>query len=471
MKTLKTRSAPSGKRRWWVLVVMLIAFGAIAGAGYLGYQASVARQGAAVQAPPTVAVSRGEVKYSVTAPGSLVDSGEATLEAHVSGRVDEILVKPGDAVTAGQVLVRLGDQAHFETLAAAAQIQVMEAQKTLDGMDAALELAQAQADLATAQANYRTAQQRMNGRDVVRGDQAAIDAARANIILLQKSLKDAQEAYNAVAHRPDTDYQKALAQSRYSAAKQSLEIAQINLSYLETPPDAITVADAQAQLNLAKAQLDQAQAHSDQLKGGQNPDRDLAEAQLRNAQAGFNEAQTALDALEIKAPFDGIITQVLAGAGQSVGAGTSLLTESNPQALEVGATVVEEDLPLVRVGQKAQLYFDALPDETLTGTVARIIPRRTGTSQATYPIAITLDALNPQLAPGMTVDCSLTIDDRTDVLRLPRAVVRAHSDGTAVVDIWANGQIEHRSIQVGLRGDSFVEITQGLVAGEQVVAR
>jgi HlyD family secretion protein len=462
---------PFLKRFWWIILIVLLSLGAVGGAGYLGYQASQARKAAAVQAPPTVAVSRGEVKQSVTAPGTLVDAGAVTIEAQVNGRVDELAVKPGDAVSAGQVLVRLGERAHFEALVAVAQTQVMQAQKTVDELNDALSLAQAESDLSAAQTAYKTAQDHMNSRDLVRGDQPSIDAAKANLILRQHALDTARQNYDSVAHRPDDDYGKALALSALSAAQQSVDIAQINLTFLQTPPDAVTVADAQAQLDLAKAQLDAAQAKYTRLKAGHNPDRALAEAQLANARAALSEAQSNLASLDLSAPFAGIVTEVSASAGQSVAAGANLLTISNPQAVEVSATVVEEDLPLVRVGQKAELYFDALPDVTLAGAVTRIIPRRTSTATATYPIAIALDALNPQLAPGMTVDCSLVIAQVSNVLRLPRAVVRAHSDGTALVDVWANGQVEHRTIHVGLRGDSFVEVTQGLNEGDQVVAR
>ena len=138
------------------------------------------------------------------------------------------------------------------------------------------------------------------------------------------------------------------------------------------------MADAQAQLDLTKAQLDAAQAKYDQLKAGHNPDRALAEAQLANAQsrAGRGAVEPGLAGPDAR-PSPASSPRSAASAGQSVAAGSDLLTLSNPQAVEVSATVVEEDLPLVRVGQKAELFFDALPDQTLTGAVTRIIPQRT----------------------------------------------------------------------------------------------
>ena len=73
------------------------------------------------------------------------------------------------------------------------------------------------------------------------------------------------------------------------------------------------------------------------------------------------------------------------------------------------------------------------------------------------------------LIAGMTVDASVVVDTRSDVLRLPRELVRVRSDNTAQIKVWNGQQIEQRTITVGLRGDSFVEVLDGLREGEQVV--
>jgi multidrug efflux pump subunit AcrA (membrane-fusion protein) len=49
--------------------------------------------------------------------------------------------------------------------------------------------------------------------------------------------------------------------------------------------------------------------------------------------------------------------------------------------------------------------------------------------------------------------------------------VRTHTDGTATIQVWTGGRIEARQVRTGLRGDTFVEITDGLREGEQVVAQ
>src|SRR5512143_2216151 len=86
-----------------ILVVLLIG-----GVGYLGFRSTQSNAGTPLQATPqTVAVSRGDVEKTVTAPGKLVGTNDSTLTMEVGGRLDKLNVRPGDAVKAGQVLAAL----------------------------------------------------------------------------------------------------------------------------------------------------------------------------------------------------------------------------------------------------------------------------------------------------------------------------------------------------------------------------
>lgn len=71
----------------------------------------------------------------------------------------------------------------------------------------------------------------------------------------------------------------------------------------------------------------------------------------------------------------------------------------------------------------------------------------------------------------MSADASIVIAQRQDVLCLPRALAQAAADGSASVEVWSSWTKQKRTIQVGLRGDSYVEILSGLEEGELVVSR
>jgi HlyD family secretion protein len=160
---------------------------------------------------------------------------------------------------------------------------------------------------------------------------------------------------------------------------------------------------------------------------------------------------------------------VAAEGGQTYQAETTLFTIGDPRALEVIANVTEEDYPLISRRQTVEIYFDARPDVTIQGKVDRIIPIRIEGDRPRYNIYLTLNEVPDGLADGMTSDAAITIEKRAGVLCLPRSVVRASGVDEVSIKIWANETIETRTVTIGLRGDSDVEIISGVSEGEQVI--
>jgi RND family efflux transporter MFP subunit len=194
-----------------------------------------------------------------------------------------------------------------------------------------------------------------------------------------------------------------------------------------------------------------------------------ADSELALAQAKFDAAKAVLDSLEIKAPFSGIVFTVEAQIGETYQGETTLFTVGDPKALEVVASVTEEDYPLLSRGQTVELYFDAQPDADVK--VDRIIPQQIEGDHPLYNIYITLNTIPNGLADGMTADPAITIAHRDGVLCLPRAVVRASSGDTTTVKVWDGTQELSQQIKTGLRGDTYVELLSGLKEGDQVVTR
>jgi RND family efflux transporter MFP subunit len=223
-----------------------------------------------------------------------------------------------------------------------------------------------------------------------------------------------------------------------------------------------------AELSKAKAEAELAQL----MAGPSEVDLQQAKMAVLTAQAAVEKAQADLRAANLTAPFGGSVLEVRAAPGELVCPSDGLIVLIDPNILEVESTVIEEDLPLVQVGQRAELFFDAQPDALVSGHVSRIVLQRNPASdRPLYPVYFELDDLPEGLAPGMTVDASVIIAQRTDVLRLPRTVAHAGPDGAAQIKVWAGGQIEMRTVKIGLRGDVHVEILEGLLEGDEVAAQ
>ncbi len=100
-----------------------------------------------------------------------------------------------------------------------------------------------------------------------------------------------------------------------------------------------------------------------------------------------------------------------------------------------------------------------------------IIPKRLDGSSPLYNIYIALSEAPEGLIDGMTADSAITIAKKSGVLCLPRAVVRASGTNTVSIQVWDGLQTTPRQVEIGLRGDTSVEIKAGLKAGEQVVTK
>ncbi len=505
-------------KRWNFILILVCILALVGGAGYWGVRSSAAQANSNVDAPNTVAATTCDVQQSVTAPGSLVNLRQVNVEMPADGSLQELLVRPGDYVQEGQVLGRLTNQDQFASAVAAARLELLQAQSDLGKLtqdapattaQALLDVekaqkalddyinnfpltqAQAQVALATAQTTLTDTQKARDALNYPRVSQETIDKTQASYDAAQAAYKDALHAANKNKNNP-------LDQAKLIAATTIRDNALSLLNWYTASASAAEIATADANLAQAQAAYDQALRNWDlvkegpdavqiallkaQLAGAQNayenvkdgPDaltQALAQAKVDDAQAKLTEAEGNLAAVEIKAPFAGVILEVSANPGETLAAYSKVLVLSDPRLVEIQATVTEEDLPLLKPGQGAQIYFTARPDVTAQGSVDRIVPEPVTGSSPTYDIFISLDHIPAGLVAGMTVDTNVIIARRLGVLCLPRYVVHASADNQAILQVWNGSQAENRQVTIGLRGDSNVEILSGLKAGERVVVK
>jgi HlyD family secretion protein len=496
-------------KRWALVLSVVAVVGMVGGAGYLGLQSVQGKDTPGTEAQSTVEVTRGDVQTTVTAPGHLVNTREALLAFGVAGKLVEVNAQPGLQVSAGQVLARL-DEVPLQEKVRAAQADLEAAQARVDQLHAGptpaarataqLALASAEArlraltagpsaaEMAAAEAEVAAAR---NELEILRSlpDPAAVAQAQAQLDRATAALQQAQAAYDQVKGRPNVgmlpqalalqratiDYQAAqagLEAARQEATPAMLEAAQARMVAARAKRDQLKAGPSADELALAELQVELARAELDQLAAGPSAaDLRQAEAAVQVAEGSLVRAQADLEAVTLLATFDGTVIEVRAGPGEMIAAGTGLVRLVDGSRLEAEATVIEEDLPLVQSAQKVELFFDAQPEAQVLGSVARIVPQRLPGDRPLYPVYITSADLPEGLVAGMTADASIVVDSRQDVLRLPRALVRARSDGTATVQVWTGSEVEERTVQVGLRGDLYIEILEGIEEGEEVVAQ
>jgi HlyD family secretion protein len=205
---------------------------------------------------------------------------------------------------------------------------------------------------------------------------------------------------------------------------------------------------------------------------------------IRAAQLGMEKAQLTLDKANddlgkavMVAPFDGVIAVVNVKQGDSLSAmdyATRTIIELvDPGKMELSADVDEIDIPSVKLGQRAVISVDALPDVKLEGKVTSISPLATEESGLIlYKIKVSFEVPEGSgLKAGMSATADIIINGRSSVLLVPNRAIGQDSLGNPVVKVMVNGQIEERAVVIGITDGSQTEIVSGLNEGEVVVGR
>ncbi len=420
----------------------------LAAVGYYAYDRFFKPQEAPTAAIQTAPVTRGSIVASVSATGSVVPAQTAELSFGSSGRLAELHVVVGQTVKKGDVLARL-DASDLQLAVLEAEAKLASAQSTLASLEAGsteAEIAQARAQLKSAQSNLEklkagpTTAELQSAEAAVVSARAQLDKAQNDLAELQAgpsqdkvtsakialekariTLQDAQAAYDKIAWRPDAGATKeAMTLWQATTDYQAAEIAYRTAVAGPTPAE---LAQAQAAVETAKAQLASAEAKLAELKAGPTEDElagaeaavlqaqtaleqklnpttpaqlQAARAAVEQAKAGLENAKSALEKATMVAPFDGVVAAVSGSVGQTItGTVVTLLDLSAPQ---VQITLPETDVAKVEVGQEAILTFEALGGQQLAGKVLSITPKATVQSGvATYTAYVSIERTPPRL--------------------------------------------------------------------------
>ena len=188
-----------------------------------------------------------------------------------------------------------------------------------------------------------------------------------------------------------------------------------------------------------------------------------AESDLARIQAQIAAQAQRLEYYKLVSPMDGTVLKEDGEVGDMVDPGTILYRIGLEKPLWVVADVNEEDIPRVRVGQKALLRTDAFINQVLPGAVKQITPAGDPVSK-TFRVRIGLPDDTP-LRVGMSVEANIVSREKQDVLLVPANAVVNNSLLTI-----ENNRARLRKVETGIRGTGMVEIVGGAGEGELVAA-
>ena len=507
------RKDTARKRRRWPWAIGAIIIVAVAAPLVMGAVARAGEQASAAESGEVVVVTVGNLSARATASGNLAAQRETRLSLEVAGTVADVPVSVGDAVEAGDPLVRLNTAAlerAVENAKLALTIQQANLSDLLDGATAA-ELASAQAAVHSARAHLEDVKDGANPNDIQSAraslasaqaayqdlldgpDAQTVTQAQASLANAEAALRQAQAAYDRVAGSPDIGMRRESlelqqATNNYESAKAAYELAtrgatndqlkqaQASIEQARAALQKLLDSPTPADIAASESQLAQAEASLDTVTRGVSDAKiEVAQAQVEQAKINLAEAEESLAKGILRAPFDGVITAVHIDEGERA---NGLAVEmADTSALELVLNVDEVDVGQLAVGQGAIVTFETWPGRTVEGVIASIAPKATETASSvvSYAVRVRLGARELPVRIGMTADADLITQERSGVLLVSsQAITADRAAGTYSVNRMTTGAdgrevVIPTQVTIGLKDGDYTEITSGLLEGDRVL--
>jgi HlyD family secretion protein len=423
----------TGKKVLIVLGVVLVGAAVVAANLYYRRDTGLNVQAEALRARDLEAI--------VSASGKVQPKRQVNVSANTTGRVTRVAVEEGQRVKAGQFLLEIDP-------------------KQLEG-----QMQRGEASVAAAQSSLQSAR-------------TQVEQGRANLDLARQNLK-----------RQEDLWKEGL------TTKENLEKAQNDV--------AIREADLRARTQ----------------------DIETNEARIRQEQASLSTTRYNLNQIIITAPMDGLVTRRSIEEGETAvlgtmnNAGSVLLTIADMSVIEAEVEVDETEIPTVALNQEAKVTIDAVPDRTFKGRVTEIgnspiqttstSTQSSGQRQATtFKVVVTLEEPVPDIRPGFTCTAEITTARRQNVVSVPiqaltvremlydnkgemvRETPNRRRRGTNIetplsasnepppghtrketegVFAIRDGKAIYLPVKVGIAGEQYFEVLDGLKAGDQVI--
>ena len=446
------------KPKWKIL----LAFGLIALISG-GVFASIKLNQRGIVTVQSGAAIRQDVTAIVTASGEIKPKNYITLGANTVGAapITQILVKEGERVKKGQVVAEL------QSTQASADVAAQKAS-----------IATALADSAAAEANIAAMQ------DAVRTAEATLERNKTELQRTKVNIDRATEMYNAkLIAKQDFDQKKAEYESALAA-----------------------ISESEARISQAKAQVNQARQQ-----------QASAQKRVTQFQAQLDRFNDVLEKYYVRAPLDGIVTNLPVRVGETVvpglqnSAASTIMTIADMSLITAEIKVDETDIVNVKVDQPADITIDAIPNQTFKGHVIEIgntaILRSTGLAASTsttanqeakdFKVVVALDNPPDDIRPGLSCTGKIVTATRAHALTIPiqaltvrqrgdlepqkkdqgveaatkidPAAEKAKKEELQGVFVIRDGRAEFVQVATGITGTTDIEVVKGLNDGDRII--
>ena len=415
-------------------------------------------------------VTNGDLAQYTELNGNIVSDTVKDYYSRVDSRIGKVLVKEGDYVKKGDLLISYDeDDLKLRTDLARAQADSkqeslngkIQADKRMAGMYS--EAASSLAALDDEIARYQAEIDRLNAQIVSEKAFLADQGAR-----LQVSLIDCQNDLNPGNTTDDDDIlsnrqEDIQKQIQYNAYEQNYNINIINMEQLKTEYNVILADCKQRRAEMVS------QKNSSYTSLMTDKDKEAIELERTSYELSNNDLLNDLQiaAEGITADFDGIVTEIDTDEDVKVSAGMKLLTLESSDDIAVKFNVNKYDIDSLLEGQEANIKIRS---KNYTGKVSRI-DRMTGrglAESANVGVEIKLDEPDSDIILGLEAKAYVNTASLTNVLTVPVDALSEEEEGTFVFVARDNKAVKI-PVTIGVRNEDVVEVVSGLNEGDIAV--
>ena len=364
------------------------------------------------------------VQRTVETSGSVLAADEVQAKSEQPGTIARLRVDLGDRVEVGAILADY-DRREFQLAVDQAQADLAAAEQTL---------ARAQATAVASEAALRRTR---DSRPVLESEVAR---TQSQFEFMRSEMERTQQLHK----------RELIAAREVDNARNQLNIAAAQAEGARTLaaqyPDQVRSADAQYTSDLAAVRA--------------------AEAQVKQREAALGIVQKRLGDTTVRAPLAGLVARRHVSAGEYVKENTALFTIVVANPLKYVGTVPERQAPDLKIGQTLRLSVEAFGERVFTGTVTRVAP---AVDVATRTLTVEARVPNGEgtLRPGFFARGAVLVREDRAAVFVPSEAVTSMA-GITKVFVVANGKAVEKLVKPGARQGTWVEIPEGVKAGESV---
>ncbi|PLX18580.1 MAG: efflux RND transporter periplasmic adaptor subunit [Candidatus Muiribacterium halophilum] len=196
---------------------------------------------------------------------------------------------------------------------------------------------------------------------------------------------------------------------------------------------------------------------------------DQAKSSYEKVNAQLIKARETAEDYTIKAPWDGIISDLPIREGEFVAPRQAVVEMYDPDTLIIRSTVAEKYSSLVSKDMKLRLTLDAFEGKELSGKIKRVYPYLDSRLR-TRPIEIILDT-KEQLLPGMLARIDLTIEKKDNIIKIPVSAIKKDKSGNDLVFVIKDKKTAVRKIKTGIIENNNIEVISGLKENDIIITK